>query len=226
MSHIADLMDRMDSPDDNVMFQAYREAERIADPALVPEAARAMASASKLKGAKRARAFRKLSKIIGSLAGNTGSVEAERLFLKFWRRVDADVQASMIQDATHTNTVGLDALVIAALDYLGIAQYSHAIDYLGRVGQPESIAAIGEALDNDCFGKCDPFYSAFALQTQGSAAGIPYLIRAIQRHQQGRRNWQKELVCYCQTAIDDIRRRNAENLSMDSGVGDAPDQKK
>ena len=212
MSDIADLMARMDSADDNVMFQAYREAERLFDPALVPQAARALLATAKLKGEKRRREQRKLAKIIGSLAGNIGSVESQKLFVKFWKRVDSDVQTSMIQDATHTNMIGLDSLVIAAMDYLDIAQFSHAIDYLGRVGQPASVAAIGEALDHDCFGKCDPFHSAFALQTQGSLDGIPYLERAIDRHKMGRKNWQKELVCYCRRAINEIRARNAETV--------------
>ena len=209
MSYIADLMARLDSPDDSVMFRAYREADRICDPALIPEAARAMKSAARLRGARRTRAFRKLSKIIGSLAGNTGSAEAARLFVDFWKRADADLLVSMIGDATQTNMVGLDALVIGAMDRLGVAQYSHAIDYLGRLGQPASIPAIGKALDNDGFGKCDPFYCAFALQTQGGLAGIPYLERAIERHRPGRHNWQKELVCSCVSAIEEIRRRNA-----------------
>ena len=129
--------------------------------------------------------------------------------MDFWKRADADLLVSMIGDATQTNMVGLDALVIGAMDRLGVAQYSHAIEYLGRVGQPESIPAIGKALDNDGFGKCDPFYCAFALQTQG---GWPESrISNARSHAIDRvvSNWQKELVCSCVSAIEEIRRRNA-----------------
>ena len=81
------------------------------------------------------------------------------------------IDASRMAEGTHDQ------------DFFGMKMLS----YLGELGNETDVVVIGKLLDEDCRGICHPMYCVLALEQLGNRAAIPYLERAVARHQNSRR---------------------------------------
>ncbi len=213
MNYIANLIERLNSDEelpqsgpvktssDTVSFQACREVEKINDVALVSE------MEEYYKSTKRWGDIKNLSFICSWLIANTGSNEAKEFYLKLKRKgASSNTMMYLIDGALKGNISEYAPYVreMMEIEAKSNCHYSSGIEYLGEVLGKKAVHEIGEILDNDCYGRCEPFYCCFALERIGSKEAIPYLEKAIERNRSGRKKWQAEVVYYSESAIAKI----------------------
>lgn len=184
---------------DTVSFQAHREAEKIDDKDHLGELE------NLVKRAKTNVQIQDISFILGWFIKNTGSSRAKELYMELCnkKKIGSATIADLIARAAVANLTRCYPKVIEwmNLEVKRNYHYQEALEYLGLVIGQEAIPVIGEALDNDCYGRCFPFYCAIAFEKIGDKKAIPYLQRAIERHMKGRKQWQTDVVGFSKTAL-------------------------
>lgn len=172
------------SSKDTVCFQANREAERLDDIAVLPQIAERVTAAKKLKSGE----SKNLAKILSELIRNTGDSSAIDLYLDLISRSPTTRGPTMwlISGAKKAKLKECRDFVIdqLATDYGPVL--SAAIEYFGAIGDEKDIPIVGDLLDVDCNGVTNPMYCAMALEEIGHKDALPYLTRAVSRHEKSR----------------------------------------
>ena len=145
--------------------------------------------------------------IVSHIIKNTGSKEFIDLYMKIpTKDCDSETLMYLIDGAREAKITEYYDSVIKMIDIKlrDDLHLSSAIEYFCEVIGESAIDIIGNILDNDCWGRCDPFYCSVGLGNIGNKRAIPYLTRAIDRNKKGRKGWQRELVGYSEDAIKRI----------------------
>jgi hypothetical protein len=217
MSYIENLINRFHSEEklserfgvfnqiDTVSQKAKREAAKINDIGYLDELREFYKKNKKWKY------IVDLASICSSLIVNTKSAEAKEFYLQLKRKgASSTTMSFLIMGATRANLKEYAPIVREMMQTeVGTNNhYSSAIEYLAEVIGEPSVNEIGDSLDNDCYGRCNPFYCCFALQKINSVSALPYLERAIERNKKGRKQWQTDTVGYSMEAIEVITNSN------------------
>ena len=214
MNYIQDLIERINSDEelpqsglckssqDTVSWQAYREAEKINDITCLVEMKEIA------KSSKRWSDVVDLAFICSWLIKNTGENDARRFYLSLKRkRASSTTMMYLIDGATEA---GLEEYAEPVREMMKIEfkkaglHFSSGIEYLGRVLKEKAVKEIGEALDNDCWNKCDPFYCCIQLGNIGSLEATPYLTRAVERHKPGKKGSKRDVYVYALNALNEL----------------------
>jgi hypothetical protein len=212
--YIADLILRMNSAEvlpqsgpfksskDTVKFQAYREAERLADVAVLPQIAAQITARKKLKSVE----SRNLAKILSELIRNTDDTTAVGLYLELIERSPTTGPPTMylISGARKARIRECREFVVDQLGTNYDPVLSEAIQYFGAIGDESDIPIVGDLLDADCNGVTHPMYCAMALQEIGHKDALPYLTRAVSRHQESRKQEGIDTRYFSEKAIEAI----------------------
>lgn len=212
--YVADLMERLDNQGalphidciktsaDTVSWQARKEIGELDNPALIPVIHELVRKAKKVGN------FQKLKTILVGLIKNTRHPDAIATYESLMQRAPASDNLWMgIIDGAGAIQLEIAmpyALRIIAKPFKGGLALSSALGYLGSMGGVETIPLIGELLDNDCDGKCPPMYAASALAAIEHEDALPYLRRAIERHQKSRKTVSVEVDHLSTIAIERI----------------------
>lgn len=191
MEKIDNLIDRLASPEP----EDYREAEKVNDTTLLPHLRKLGLEAVATNR------FLGVTKVISSIAINSGSEEASQLFTELvgQRCPRSDVEMMyLIELALDHKNPGILPLVdrwirpiLDAPHWLigwltgAIRGDEHFIDslmYLGTFGDSSHLHRIGKCLMRDCNRRIDATMAVIALEETGSEEAIPYLEWAIERY--------------------------------------------
>lgn len=211
--YVADLLKRMTSREklpqsgpfpsskDTVSFQAYAESKRLADPAILPQIEAEIERASK------AQTFRDLAHVLAGLQKNAPTPEAVRLYRKLLERAPADDETVMylIQGIREGGFRECRDYVMARLENPGELYLDEILEYFEDLGERTDVPIVGALLDADCNGKVHPMYCVFALEKMGFPEGVPYLERAVARHEKARKKDLVETRGYALSALAKLR---------------------
>ncbi|WOO40349.1 hypothetical protein [Rubellicoccus peritrichatus] len=190
------------SSKDRVAWQATREAETISD----TEHLKKIELLLKKKISKKD--LRSLIFIISWIIHNTGNAHAKEVYLSIpWEDADDYTMMNLIDGAIRADLIEYIDRVRQMIKKTesGSDHYSSAIEYFGKIGKLDALHDIGSELDADCSGHFEPFICCTELARIGSTDAIPYLERAIERHQKGRKQWQKQTIAWSTRAIERIQ---------------------
>lgn len=196
LGYIEDLIARMNSDGelpqsgpfksskDTVRFQANREAETLDDISVLPQIDAQVTAAKKLKSG----VSSDLARILSELIRNTGDSSAIDLYLELILRSPTTRGPTMwlISGAKKAKIRECRHFVIDQLGTNYSPVLSTAIEYFGAIGDPGDIPIVGDLLDVDCNGVTNPLYCAMALEEIGHKDVLPYLTRAVARHEKSR----------------------------------------
>ena len=220
--YIADLLPRMGSKEmlpqtgdarssvDSVSWQAFREAERLGDASVMPQIEELFLEA------RRPDELVNLLFILASLITNTRSQDAISLFLRVAEAVpNTPIEVHyVISHARKARVSECRDYVLRQLDTKHGLVLGEVIQFLGELGRQRDISTIGELLDSDCRGLgCG--LTALGAGNLGHRDGLPYLVRAVERHLKARKNVDKDTL---NSAIDAIKRITG-NGTTSEGIG-------
>ena len=189
------------SSKDTVSFQAYREANRLDNPEILPEVEAAIA------GARDAQTFRNLASVLAGLQKNAPTAEAARLYRKLLERAPTDSETVMylLQGIREGRFRECRDFVLRRLENPKELYLDEILKYFEDLGERGDVPLVGALLDADCRGKAHPLYCVFALEKMGFPEGVPYLERAVARHAKARKQDLRETRGYALAALAKLR---------------------